>query len=117
MNTAAEQLKISVSPRMAQFIRENVKSGGYTDASEVVADAVRRMRETEAAKKGEVFLTSFEASRSEDERASIRRGMSRGMQDIEEGLYQSYDADGLRSLAEEMVAASARKRAGRAKPK
>jgi putative addiction module CopG family antidote len=77
---AAEQMNISVSPRMARFIREKVTTGEYTDASAVVADAVRRMRDTESARREEVLLASFEAGLSEKERASIgtRRMMPMG---------------------------------------
>jgi putative addiction module CopG family antidote len=39
-----EHLTISLSPRMARFIRGKVKNGDQTDASEVVRDAVRRLQ-------------------------------------------------------------------------
>jgi putative addiction module CopG family antidote len=35
-------MNISLSPQMTRFIRGKVKAGEYTDASEVVRDAVRR---------------------------------------------------------------------------
>ena len=34
-----------MSPKMARFIRGKVKRGGYTNASEVVRTALRRMQE------------------------------------------------------------------------
>ena len=37
-----------MSPKMARFIRGKVKRGGYTNASEVVRDAVRRIRARKA---------------------------------------------------------------------
>src|ERR1035441_658927 len=45
---AVEQMNISISPKMAKFIRGKVKAGGYTNISEVVRTAVRRMQEEEA---------------------------------------------------------------------
>ena len=36
-------MNISLSPQMARFIRGKVKNGEYTNMSEVVRDAVRRM--------------------------------------------------------------------------
>jgi putative addiction module CopG family antidote len=46
-----EQMNISLPPKMARFIRGKVKAGDYTNASEVVRDAVRHMQEAEAARK------------------------------------------------------------------
>ena len=46
-----EQMNISLPPKMARFIRGKVKAGQYTNASEVVRDAVRHMQEAEAARK------------------------------------------------------------------
>ncbi len=45
---AVEQMNISLSPKMARFIRRKVKTGSYTNISEVVRTAVRRMQEEEA---------------------------------------------------------------------
>ncbi len=45
---AVEQMNISLSPKMAKFIRSKVKTGSYTNISEVVRTAVRRMQEEEA---------------------------------------------------------------------
>ena len=44
-----EQMNISLPPKMARFIRGKVKAGAYTNASEVVRDAVRHMQELEIA--------------------------------------------------------------------
>jgi len=114
MNMAIEQMNISLSPHMASFIRGKVKKGEYTSVSEVVRDAVRRMQEAEAAKK-ERALTEFESRLTRGERESIRRGVQQGIRDIEEGRYEEYDADGLRSLAKELVSASVKKLVGRPK--
>jgi hypothetical protein len=47
----------------------------------------------------------------------MRRGVRQGIKDIEEGRYQEYNADGLRNLAKDLVAASAKKPAGRSTAK
>ena len=40
---------------------------------------------------------------------NIRRGIKQGIKDVEEGRYEEYDADGLRSLAKKLVATSVKK--------
>jgi putative addiction module CopG family antidote len=110
-----EQMNISLPPKMARFIRGKVKEGQYTNASEVVRDAVRHMQETEAARSERALLADFEASLPVAEREDIGRSVRRGIKDIEAGRFREYDADGLRVLARELVAGSARKRASRAK--
>ena len=112
---AIEQMNISLSPQMARFIRGKVKKGDYTNISEVVRDAIRRMQETELARKEGAWLASFEATLSEGERESVRRGVRHGIRDLEEGCYDEHDADGLRGLARTLVATSTRKLAARSK--
>jgi len=112
---AIEQMNISVSPQMARFIRGKVKKGDYTNVSEVVRDAVRRMQEAEAARKDRAWLAGFEATLPESERESIRRGVQQGIRDVGERRYDEYDADGLRRLARKLVATSTRKLGGRSK--
>jgi putative addiction module CopG family antidote len=114
---AIEQMNISLSPQMARFIRGKVKNGEYTNMSEVVRDAVRRMQEVEATKSARTWLADFESSLTKGERESIRRGVRQGTKDIEEGRYEEYNADGLRNLAKDLVAASAKKLAGRSTAK
>ena len=110
---AIEQMNVSLPPKMARFIRGKVRNGEYTNMSEVVRDAVRRMQEAEATKSARTWLTDLEAGLTQGEREGIRRGVRQGIKDIEEGRYEVYNADGLRGLAEDLVAASAKKTAGR----
>jgi antitoxin ParD1/3/4 len=112
---AIEQMNISLSPQMARFIRDKVKKGEYTNISEVVRDAVRRMQEAEATRRARALLGDFESSLTQSEHEGIRRGVEEGIRDIEEGRYEEFDADGLRGLAKELGAASAK--TGRAKGK
>jgi antitoxin ParD1/3/4 len=40
-----QQLNVSITPHFSKFIRGKVKSGRYTNASEVVRDALRRLEQ------------------------------------------------------------------------
>jgi len=110
-----EQMNISLSPQMARFIRGKVKKGEYTNASEVVRDAVRRLQAAETARSERAMLADFEAHLSESEREDISHSVQRGIEDIEAGRFEEYDADGLRGLARQLVARSARKQTLRTK--
>jgi len=70
-----EQMNISISPQMARFIRAKVKKGEYTNASEVVRDAVRRMQEEEAVRKERAMLSDFEISPYRSRREHISRSV------------------------------------------
>jgi putative addiction module CopG family antidote len=110
-----EQMNISLSPQMARFIRSKVKSGDYTNASEVVRDAVRRLRADEMAKNHRALLADFEAHLPRAERDDVRRSVQRGIRDIEAGRFEERDANGLRGLGKKLVADSLKKRAARQK--
>lgn len=47
MPTNTRQLNVSITPHFSKFIREKVKSGRYTNASEVVREALRRFEQEE----------------------------------------------------------------------
>jgi antitoxin ParD1/3/4 len=89
---AVEQMNISISPQMAKFIRSKVKAGGYTNISEVVRTAVRRMQEEELR---EARLARLAADETLDEltdadKASIRQRAQAGFAAIERGEYTDY---------------------------
>ena len=88
-----EQMNISLPPKMARFIRGRVKAGDYTNASEVVRDAVRHMQDVEAAKKSR-GLADPEPLTS-DERENVKQSVQRGVKDYEEGRYKEFDEAGL----------------------
>jgi antitoxin ParD1/3/4 len=110
-----EQMNISLSPQMARFIRGKVKKGEYTNASEVMRDAVRRMQEADASRKERLLLSDFESGLTKAEREGIGASVRQGIADVEARQYEEYDATGLRGLAKELVAASIKKRASRPK--
>jgi|ERR1700685_3580550 antitoxin ParD1/3/4 len=43
----ARQLNVSITPHFSKFIRDKVKSGRYSNASEVVREALRRLEQEE----------------------------------------------------------------------
>ena len=83
-----EQMNVSLPPRMARFIRGKVKAGEYTNASEVVRDAVRHMQKAEAAKDPRAVRPhDFAPQLTVEERESVRSSVQRGVKDFEEGRY------------------------------
>ncbi len=110
-----EQMNISVSSQMARFVRDKVKNGQYTNASEVVRDALRRMQQEETTNSPEMLLAGIESQLTKADREKIQRGITQGIKDIEQGRYQEYDEDGLRILANELINSSAKKTSRRSK--
>src|SRR5260370_41275291 len=106
-----EQMNISLSPQMARFIRGKVKKGEYTNASEVMREAVRRMQEAEAARKERLLLSQFEAGLTKAQREGIGDGVRQGSADIEAGQYVEYVETGLRNWRKELVAGDDKQRA------
>ncbi len=99
---AVEQMNISISPKMAKFIRGKVKSGGYTNISEVVRTAVRRMQEEEAreARLARSAADDIVNELTAEEKASLRERALAGFAAIERGEYTGYvGREGLGRLA------------------
>ena len=99
---AVEQMNISLSPKMAKFIRGKVKTGGYTNASEVVRTAVRRMQEAEArdARMARSRADDVLSSLTTAEAASLNERIRAGFAAIERGEFTDYvGREGLADLA------------------
>jgi antitoxin ParD1/3/4 len=47
MRSNSRQLNVSITPHFSKFIREKVRSGRYSNASEVVREALRRLEQAE----------------------------------------------------------------------
>jgi antitoxin ParD1/3/4 len=47
MPTNSRQLNVSITPHFSKYIRDKVKSGRYSNASEVVREALRRLEQEE----------------------------------------------------------------------
>jgi antitoxin ParD1/3/4 len=113
-----EQMNISMSPKMAKFIRGKVKGGGYTNASEVVRTALRRMQEEEAreARLARPAADDILAGLSGGDRAEIAKRVRAGFVAIGRGEYVDYAGrEGLELLRAE-VKARGRKLLARTKP-
>ena len=112
---AVEQMNVSLSPKMAKFIRAKVKTGNYTNISEVVRAAVRRMQEEEArdAKTARGAADGILAHLSAAELALVSKRAREGFAAIERGAYTDYiGRGGLGKLAAE-IKARGRKRLAR----
>jgi putative addiction module CopG family antidote len=57
---ATVNCKIALTPDLMGFLEQKVRQGGYDDLSEVVREAVRRMREAETARSVVEFDGLFE---------------------------------------------------------
>jgi putative addiction module CopG family antidote len=111
-----EQMNISLSPQMARFIREKVKAGGYTNISEVVRTAVRRMQEEEAreARLAGPAADVTLAELADAEKAGLRERVRAGFAAIERGEYADYvGREGLAELAAAVKSRGRKRLAGK----
>lgn len=98
-----DQMNVSITDRLAGFVRKKVKSGRYNNASEVVREALRRMEDEDAravrvAKPtAEDILTDLTVQQIE----GIRRRVRASIEAIDAGEYTEYDGrEGLMKLAD-----------------
>lgn len=113
---AIEQMNISLPPKMARFIRGKVKAGEYTNASEVIRDAVRHMQEVEATKRERrATVNGIEPVLSGEERAGIGEKVRYGIHDLENGDYEGFDDVGLSQYFVEVNERGKKRLAGKAK--
>jgi antitoxin ParD1/3/4 len=96
-------MNVSVTDRLADFVRKKVRTGQYNSASEVVREALRCMEEEDAralrlAKPAaEDILADLDA----DQLDAIRMRVRAGIEDIATGKFTEIEnADGLSAFAE-----------------
>ena len=96
-------MNISITERLAGYVRKKVKSGRYNNASEVVREALRRMEDVDsrslrlAKPAAEDILTDL----TEQQMDSIRQRVRSGIEAIDAGHYAEYEGrDGLQRLAD-----------------
>jgi antitoxin ParD1/3/4 len=101
------QMNVSVTNRLAGYVRKKVRSGQYNSASEVVREALRRMEEEDtralrlAKPTVEDILTDLDAQQAE----GIRRRVRDGMEDMNAGRFTEIEApEGLVAFAERIQA-------------
>ncbi len=81
-------MNVSLTPELETLVNEKVKSSNYTSASEVVREALRLLKEQDELRR---------ICREE-----VRREVMKGVTDIREGRYRTYDS--AEELAEEIIA-------------
>lgn len=102
-----DQMNVSVTDHLAEYVRARVKSGRYNNASEVVREALRRMelddeRERRlAAPTIEDIMTNLTAAQID----GIRGRVLEGIAEMERGEYVEYEGRaGIEELAADIVA-------------
>ncbi len=98
-----DQMNVSITDRLAGYVRKKVKSGRYNNASEVVREALRRMEDEDeravrlAKPTAEDILTDLTAQEVE----GIRRRVRASIESIDAGEYTEYEGrEGLKRLAD-----------------
>ena len=86
-------MNVSLRPEVEGFVAEKVRSGQYTDANDLVNDALEMLMEQEE-------LTP-------DYEAYLRREVRRGLEQLDRGEYGNCDTD--RMIAEERARLLGRK--------
>ena len=74
-----EQMNISITPKLAEYVRRRVSEGGYSGASEVVREALRLMEKYQD--------------------AEIRQNVSEAYAAIDQSRFTDYSVDQLDTLA------------------
>jgi putative addiction module CopG family antidote len=102
-----DQMNVSITARLAGYVRRNVKGGRYNNASEVVREALRRMQDEDARALRlarptvEDILTDLTAQQLD----GIRRRVLAGIESIGAGEYTEYEGrEGLTKLGDKVKA-------------
>ena len=115
-----DQMNVSMTDRLAGYVRKKLKSGRYNNASEVVQEALRRMEDEDtralrlAKPTAEDILSDLTTQQLEDIRQRVRASID----SIEAREYRDYEGrGGLKELADGVKARGrerlAREAAGR----
>jgi len=98
-----DQMNVSITDRLAAYVRKKVKSGRYNNASEVVREALRRMEDEDeralrlAKPTAEDILTDL----TEEQLDGIRQRVRAGIEDLETARFIKYEGrEGLKKLAD-----------------
>ncbi len=98
-----DQMNVSITDRLAGYVRKKVKSGRYNNASEVVREALRRMEDEDARAvrlarpTAEDILTNL----TEQQIEGVRQRVRASIEAIDAGQFTEYEGrDGLRKLAD-----------------
>jgi antitoxin ParD1/3/4 len=88
-----KHMNVSLTPELETLVNQKVKSGRYTTASEVVREALR-------------LLDDYDRLR-EIRREDLRREIQKGVDDIKEGRYTTYNSG--EEIAEAVIARAKKK--------
>jgi antitoxin ParD1/3/4 len=98
-----DQMNVSITDRLAGYVRKKVKTGRYNNASEVVREALRRMEDEDqralrlAKPTAEDILTDL----TEEQLDGIRQRVRASIEGIEAGRFVEYEErEGLKKLAD-----------------
>jgi|SRR5450631_3892619 len=98
-----DQMNVSITERLAGYVRKKVRSGRYNNASEVVREALRRMEDEDervvrlAKPTAEDILTNL----TEQQMEGIRQSVRAGIEAINANEYSEYEGrEGLQKLAD-----------------
>src|ERR1700687_1975051 len=82
-----DQMNVSITDRLAGYVRKKVKSGRYNNASEVVREALRRMEDEDAraVRLAKPSAGGILADLTEQQLDGIRRRVRSGIEAIEKG--------------------------------
>jgi putative addiction module CopG family antidote len=98
-----DQMNVSITDRLAGYVRKKVRSGLYNNASEVVREALRRMEDDElrAARLANPTAEDVISDLTQEQLAGIRRRVMAGLTSIQVGEYEEFAGrEGLKELAE-----------------
>jgi len=97
-----DQMNVSITDRLAGYVRRQVRGGRYNNASEVVREALRRMEDDDAraVRLGKPTVEDLLTDLTSQQIEGIRRRVLAGIKSIEAGDYQEYQGRaGLSKLA------------------
>jgi antitoxin ParD1/3/4 len=115
-----DQMNVSITDRLAGYVRKKVKSGRYNNASEVVREALRRMEDEDerALRLAKPTVEDILTDLTEEQLDAIRRRVRAGIEDLEAGRFVKYEGrEGLRKLADGVKARGRKALAGEASGK
>ena len=105
MPTVTKQLNVSITAHFAKFISGKVKSGRYSNASEVVREALRRFEQDEQIREQDAVLDPD----------NVQEAVAKGFASIERGAYIDIDGDEQVRTFFADLAARGKRRAGASK--
>ena len=111
---AIEQMNVSITTQLARYVRGKVQGGRYTNASEVVREALRLLQKREALDEARIRGWDLD-NLSPEEIEGHARLVGQGERAISNGEYQEYDEPGLKQLLKDISARGRRRLAAERK--